>query len=255
MDNNMPRIKVYKSGETMIPVDAASIANVYECPWTADLFSNKREYVTHLKKLRRRRMHGNARDIIKKKKLTDFRSQLDLDKLIDWIHVNPKFFFDRIYNERWQNREDLRGSEEDFELTVTSVDVRYYDIVSNSHHCPQDGVENWGGRETWDDGTTKPKGYPGFSGQIEFLVSHYMGWGSDIFKGTGLHTGTGGGSSSGKFSYDLKMFVDDFPNIKLALDEEKRKFEKDTLLSRITTERVPIFKKKYTYGTPSPCRG
>jgi hypothetical protein len=74
-------------------------------------------------------------------------------------------------------------------------------------------------------------GYPGFQGRINitvmetkrrhdafsYSVSHFL-------EGMCIHTGTGG-SSSGiigeprRYSYDVKIFLDDFPALKLAVEQ------------------------------------
>lgn len=65
--------------------------------------------------------------------------------------------------------------------------IRYTDPVSNSHSAPLEGVQNWGGK------AGKPVGYPGWTGRVWVRYSSPLdGFGSDYFRGTLSHTGTGG---------------------------------------------------------------
>ena len=56
-------------------------------------------------------------------------------------------------------------------LEFTKFDLRWSDEVSNSHSCPVGGVENWGGRVKMPDGTDAPRGYPGWTGRVDWIVA------------------------------------------------------------------------------------
>jgi hypothetical protein len=64
-------------------------------------------------------------------------------------------------------------------------------LVSNTHSCPLDGVENFGCQQG------KPQGYPGWTGRvwIRYASLSHGSWGSDALKNTLTHTGTGGAGS------------------------------------------------------------
>ena len=204
----MPKIKAYKGNGAIIPVQDAKVATAFRCPWTNKVFSNKKSYVTHLKVLREDRIHRAIRTRIQNKIFEELINQPNFDKIIEWIETHPEFFFDRIiHNGRvgWRDRrEHLRDK---FWIKITYLDVYWNDNVSNSHSHPRNGVSNWGG----DYG--KPTGYPGWGGRIEFQLSHDLGFGSDVFRNVGVHTGTGGGISNNRYGYDVKFFASDWPGL------------------------------------------
>ena len=218
----MPKIKAYKGPRghgAIIPVATAKTINAYQCPWTGKIFSTKKSYVTHLRMLREDRIHRAIRNRIKQKQFDEFINQDSFDKIIEWIETHPEFFFDRIIHDGrigWRDRrEHLRDK---FWIKITYLDVRWSESVSNSHSCPRGGVTCWSSREA-EDG--RPRGYPGWSGRIEFQLSHDLGFGSDTFSGTGIHTGGGGGTSNNRYGYDVKFFASDWPALATSLAVER----------------------------------
>lgn len=108
-------------------------------------------------------------------------------------------------------------------LSFDFTDIRYQMKLSNSHNCPigSEYTQNWGGA----DG--KPKGYPGWKAQLKgrtihnhcakrgTYLTHRMGVTSprrcQEVSIPGLNSGSGGGVES--FSYELSLFLYDFPLI------------------------------------------
>jgi len=92
-------------------------------------------------------------------------------------------------------------------------------LVSNTHSCPLDGVENFGCKKH------QPLGYPGWNGRvwIRYASPMYGTHGSEAFKGTLTHTGTGGsGTYNGPWTavsktrfdrYGLRCGPDIYPPI------------------------------------------
>ena len=107
-------------------------------------------------------------------------------------------------------------------FTKITFDRPYWNSnLSNSHSCPKGGVQNWGGRGTFADGTPKPNGYPGWglrlSGSLKRnkkLMSSYPY--SGLFNITGIYTGTGGGGNA-DFGYDAKIWAAEWPGAASAL--------------------------------------
>jgi len=95
----------------------------------------------------------------------------------------------------------------------------YSENLSNSHSSPIGMPTNWSGK------AELPTGYPGWRGRVTFKKEYvlskkkYMSSSdyseiNDIYKGIlGLNTGTGGGGYE-ECSYDVSLFIDDFPLIK-----------------------------------------
>jgi hypothetical protein len=115
--------------------------------------------------------------------------------------------------------------------------VRYSDMVSNTHDAPLSGITNFGSREG------RPIGYPGWAGRVWVRYAKYpKSFGSEPFQRTLTYTGTGGfGSYHGPweriarhhyqertmkrqkinypepaiFSWDYRFFADDWPAISM----------------------------------------
>ena len=111
-------------------------------------------------------------------------------------------------------------------LIGLQLELTYHEAVSNSHSCPKTGVRNFGSH------SDKPMSYPGMTGRIWLRYREPP----KTFMppiGSALHTGTGGYGSyanvgcGGKwgtiallgskdlpklhyYSYDCKVFIDDF---------------------------------------------
>jgi hypothetical protein len=246
----MPAIKVYKHNGVMIPVDSAKTAKAYICPWTGELYATKRSYVGHLKKLREQRMHKRARIIRRQRKLEDMWNQPDFESIIKWIHINPEVFWENAKRNGWHSDaprwDKIRDS---FSVTIKHLSVTYSESVSNSHNRPHNGVTNWGGRETLKDGTPAPRGYPGFSGRIEFQTSHEpFSFASNIMEGTRIHTGSGGGGGNNTYRYDVKFFLDDWPGLKKTVEEELVAYEKKKLMDTLSRKRTEPYTKSFSVG-------
>jgi uncharacterized C2H2 Zn-finger protein len=214
----MPKIKAYKGNGAVIPVENAKVSTAFKCPWTDKIFSTKKSYVTHLKVLREDRIHRNIRARIQHKIFEELINQPSFDKIIEWIETHPEFFFDRLVQygrAGWRDRrEHLRDK---FWIKMTFLNVSWNESVSNSHSCPRGGVKCWSSQEAKDG---RPRSYPGWQGYIEFQLSHDLGFGSDVFRNVGIHTGTGGGTSDNRYGYDVKFFASDWPGL-----EKNRVFE------------------------------
>ena len=208
----MPAIQVYKTKGKIIPVNEAKVARAYQCPFTKELFVTKTAYTKHLSKLRETRMWANARRKQHQLKLQDLWNQTSFDKIAQWIELNPDVFW---YNGRQSNRnspERWDKIRDQFQIKIVRLSLSWSDSVSNSHSSPRNGVTNWSGRSTLQDGSPAPRGYPGWQGRIYFQTScDTPGFFSDFLRGTRIHTGTGG---SGQ--YDVKFFEDDWPGLSKA---------------------------------------
>ena len=232
----MPKIKAYKGNGLVIPVDEAKIGVAYKCPWTSKTFSTKRSYVTHLSKLRTSRMHARAKSIRLIKLKQDLWNQPDFDSVIEWISLHPEFMISNL---------GPRVSHIDpsnFSVEITYLKLQYADRVSNSHSCPRGGVTNFNSRSADRIGSPVPNGYPGWQGVIEYKISHDVGFGSDILKSTGIHTGTGGGRGNLSYGYDVKFFESDWPKIG---DSFRQKKVFSTLAELSSNEW-----SEYIYGKP-----
>jgi hypothetical protein len=207
----MPAIQAYKANGKIIPLSEAKIAKVYQCPWTNDLFATKKAYLKHLKELRENRMHKRARQKIISRKFDILYNQPSFMDIINWIETNPEFLFDNVIEHGHTGWASRRAHiRKDFWIKITYFSMRYDQYVSNSHSAPRGKKTNWCGSRDKDG---IPNHYPGWQGRIAFQLSHNVGFSSDIFKRTGIHTGSGGGGSNNIYGYECKMFVDDWPGL------------------------------------------
>jgi hypothetical protein len=208
----MPAIKVYKANGKMVPVSEAKVAKAYQCPWTNTVFATKSAYTRHLKELREDRMHRRARQNIHNRKLNDLINQYSFEDIVNWIEINPDFFFDSLIkmgHTGWANRR--AHIREEFWIKITYLKLDWNESVSNSHSCPRGGVTCWSSHAATDG---RPHGYPGWQGNIEFQLSHDMGFGSNVFSGMGIHTGSGGGISDNRYGYAVKFFSSDWSGLR-----------------------------------------
>jgi hypothetical protein len=247
--NKMPAIQVYKLGSTMIPVEQSKTAKAYICPWTKKIYATKRGYVKHLKTLRTNRIHARYRRLRHQRKLEDMRNQPNFDSVINWIHLNPEVFWENAKQYEWTSDaarwDKIRDS---FTVTIQHLSLIYSDRVSNTHDCPLNGVTNWSGRDTFEDGTIKPRGYPGFNGTIIFKTSHEpLSFSSNIFKGTGINTGSGGGGNN-IYRFSVRMFLDDWPGIAKTIQAAKEQHERDHFLDMIKNEYTPYRVPTFAFG-------
>ena len=152
-------------------------------------------------------------------------------------------------------------------------EVEYNRKVSNSHSAPLCGVTNW----TGDD--DKPMWYRGFSGRVWIRYKNVsICFGSDGLSGTLIYSGTGGFGSydgpwsrvaseyhhkvylAGKksrfvkphiYSYDLKIWLDDWPLIRDYFDEfdhmNDRRRLVSTLRSTYALHRDEIFTHSFLW--------
>jgi len=95
-------------------------------------------------------------------------------------------------------------------LSIGFYEMRWNIKARNTHSCPLDGVENFMGDPN------KPTSYPGWEGNIRYsyIEPRKDGYGrsfeSDLWKMTGINTGTGGGGAK-DFRYQVILYADDWP--------------------------------------------
>lgn len=234
----MPRIKAYKGNRGhIIPVDEAKVATAYRCPWTNRVFGSKSGYVNHLRALRRDHIHAAVRQRIAERLHDDLRNQPTFDDVIAWIGNHPEFFFDMTAAGRSEGRQDRIAAYRDkFWIRITYLDLQWTDSASNTHACPRGGRTNWGGRGMDVDGKPLPRGYPGWTGRIEYRMSHDLGFGSTPMRNVGIHTGTGGSIRDHRYGYGVTIFEADWPGL-----ANRRLFH------RLAEDGVG---ETYRYGTP-----
>lgn len=153
-------------------------------------------------------------------------------------------------------------------------DINYDRKVSNTHCAPRTGVTNWGSNP---DG---PRGYPGFSGRvwIRYENDKNFSFGSDPFRETMSHPGTGGfGSYDGLwaqiasahwktyghrrnpahprpelYSWDYKIFLDDWPALKAVINKETNDMEVRNTYNILANKPREVFKLSHSFKWNDP---
>lgn len=246
----MPAIKVYKAHGQMVPVDDAKVAKAFICPWTKEIYSSKRSYVSHLKRLRTERMHKRAKDLRFQRKLEDLWDQPDFNSIVKWINLNSDVFWENAKRQGWASDASRWDKIRDkFEIKIVHLSLDYSDCISNSHNCPRNGVTNWGGTTKLKDGTPAPRGYPGFRGNIKIqLPVEPLSFASNVLRGTGIHTGSGGAGGSGHYGYDVKFFLDDWPGLAKSVKTAIEAHEKQQTFNAVSGKSSYPFSMGFNYG-------
>lgn len=233
-----------------------SIITAYKSDTDGKIFEDKSKYTAHLRRLARHRNAQKKLQIAEAVKDAAWAELYEREQSIDdWMQMvidNQHLFWAEAaagdpYDWDGVGKKVCRGKNAAVmplpRVLKITHQLRWSDSVSNSHACPRSGVTNWGGRVKLPDGSDAPRGYPGWQGQIEWLVEWprefdgiYLG--SDLFSrgtfSTGrqrAHTGSGGGGG-GHFNkefntwcqrpgYSFSIFASDWPG--MARYYEKRK--------------------------------
>lgn len=181
----------------------------WQCPRTGKLFKEKRAYKAHLKKVAKVNLAERKHQKIVNSRLDVFKTMRATCKSAAEIEQFVKDNVEVFWAHGLQNSAFDKGKKvpEGLVCHEFRIEAAHKDMVSNSHHCPMNGgVTNWGG-----DKKDAPRGYPGFHGRVYFKFSHdFPSFCSDMWEGTGLETGTGGGGLKGG-SYDIFIFDADWP--------------------------------------------
>ena len=193
---------------------------VWKCANTGRLFEDQQIYKNHLSTLARERRKVKQQNHIK----STFFDWLDNERtnnvftvsdIPQWLLDNQQIIMDAVNAiPGWSGDRFVDG---DLFTKIEFTDIRWNSNLSNSHSCPKGGARNWCGKETFADGTPKPTGYPGWyinlRGSLKrnrkFMSSYPY---SGLLNIVGIHTGSGGGGND-DFSYDAKIFAEEWPGV------------------------------------------
>ena len=225
-----------------------SIITAYKSDTDGKIFEDKAKYTAHLRRLARHRNAQKKLQIAEAVKDAAWAELYEREQsLDDWMQMvidNQHLFWAEAaagdpYDWDGVGKKVCRGKNAAVmplpRVLKITHQLRWSDSVSNSHACPRSGVTNWGGGAKLPDGSDAPRGYPGWQGQIEWLVEWprefdgiYLG--SDLFSrgtfSTGrqrAHTGSGGGGGghmNKEFNtwcqrpgYSFSIFASDWPGL------------------------------------------
>lgn len=221
-----------------------------KCPFTKKIFETRSGYRRHLLKLRKER---NAERVIWITRRDARIEALEAFSKVTTISELKKAVMAQYTNmmiASWGT--DTKKIAIAKKIRMVGFDLtrlRYAEQTSNTHSCPRSGVTNWGCKDK--DG---PRGYPGFAGRINYALrvpKNFNGWFADFSRTLGqfgVHTGTGGSGSIGPkgsdmYSYDVKVFIDDFSGIDAHVDEVLEVYKKIVFKKKLKNENIhdPVF--------------
>ena len=211
-----------------------SVITAYKCDTTGKLFEDKDKYKKHIRKIATARRNQLKIDQAHKVEVQWWHDNFwnhvkSLDQLKAAILYHRDVFAARGVKNYWSDKKLKPTPIVEF----TTFRLGYSDCVSNTHDCPHNGVTNWGCKETLNDGTPAPRGYPGWTGRFDYIVQSHKGQlfsypgSSDMWEGTRIHSGTGGGGGHHdqktnflqSFGFDFRLFADDWPAMKDAYEK------------------------------------
>jgi hypothetical protein len=226
-----------------------SVITAYKCDSTGKLFEDKAKYQKHIRKIAYERRVQRKIDAAHKADIqwwhdnfyNRVKSMAQLQAAI--LHHSDVFAARGVKNYYSGIRDKLKPTPI---IMFRKFDIRYSELVSNTHRCPIGGVTNWGGREKG-----APRGYPGWLGDFAYTVQSYKGQtrsypgGDHMWEGTRIHTGSGGGGGGTfaeeklfqqGFGYDLQLFASDWPL--MAAEYEKAKMMKILVNDRRSLDQI-----------------
>jgi hypothetical protein len=204
-----------------------SIITAYKCDTTGKLFEGKAKYQKHLRKIACERRVQRKIDAACKSDLQWWHDNFwnrvgSLPQLQAAILYHKDVFAARGVKNYNRNRSDKDKLNPTPIVRFDIFNLTYSDQVSNSHCSPHDGVKNHDPHADHNKG--KPNGYLGWRGSFRYLVQSckgqegYYPGSSDMWCGTRIHTGSGGGGTSEQraafqqsFGYSLTLFASDWP--------------------------------------------
>ena len=218
---------------------------VWKCDQTNKLFEDKTKYQTHLRRLAKERTmqrrlwrHETAANAWWAEAFETERSIKDWPEFV--IKNQLRFWAEAVgsSNGYWSNVGKVISRKRNAPampipvlLEFSKFNLQWSLDISNSHSCPHNGVENWSGNVQMKDGSLAPRGYPGWTGHVEWIVQwpeEYDGiyLGSDLFranKKVRAYAGSGGGGGmryshkyecfTQSFGYSVNIFAADWPGM------------------------------------------
>lgn len=201
----------------------------YKCPYTGKLFDleDEAEYRKYVN-----REKAELREIARMEKIrNEFKEWLSKEKesiytveeIAPWFLENQRTIMDGMNAIHNLSKQDRERFQTDDIFTKLEIKFREFDpLVSNTHVCPRNGaVTNW-----WCK-NDKPRGYPGWEGQVSGTLVRPLRYNSSypsssILNFVDIHTGSGGGGNK-DWSYGVSVFLDDWSGIQETIIVEKLK--------------------------------
>lgn len=190
----------------------------WECKRTGTLFKSKKAFKKHLC-LRSFQRSSAARKDARIQKLREevwtMREMTSFAELEEWLNNNGALLF------KLSCEVGGRGGRPVYKQTKFPHklwDIRIKDMTVRmvpTTHCAPIGRKTTG----WSK-ESPAESYPAFHGRISYRQDNFPGFSSDIWAGTPINTGSGGGGDV--VSYELTLFFEDFPFMVDMMHQEGR---------------------------------
>lgn len=195
------------------------LVQAWQCPQTGKFFADKPAYLKHLRRLgaqrieafKQRRAEAEFDDHI-----GVLRKAGDFGQIVEWCVAHTELLARNTHGKR-----DKRLDAKTARLwDMGFKDMRWSECIPNTHHAPVGKPRNWNGDPSL------PGGYPGWRGNLVFKLANWCSYSSDLFRRTGVHLGSGGGTTlrdeGGKeigirCSYRVYLFEEEWPLLALMM--------------------------------------
>ena len=201
---------------------------VHKCKVTGKIFEEKdrTKYILHLKKIRaqqkEKRLHAIIVDGFGEWLANERANIFDVQDIIPWFLKNQRYIMDATNAISFRNSRDYEKFQPvDKFIDIAFKYIRYSPFTSNSHSCPDNGVQNWCARNPG------PTGYPGWDAHISGKLIRPPKYNSsypysEALNLVGIKTESGGGGNE-SWGYDVKIFAADWPGLEQGLVVNKLK--------------------------------
>lgn len=189
----------------------------WKCENTGTLFGTEEEFRAHLCHKRYRRFVEKRRETRRstlEERVGVLRQLTSFAEIEAWLNANGKLLFEHAY-ERFSDYDKKRATKNRTKHPHYLGEVRFenlrWEAIATTHHAPF-------GRRTTGFGKEPAERYFGWRGKISFVQKNFPTFASEIFRNTGINTGSGGGGD--RLEYQLVIFAEDFPDLMEAMHRE-----------------------------------
>ena len=190
----------------------------WKCTATGFLFEEKKSFLVHKCRRSFDRL-TKAKRAAHQKSLEDrvaaMREMTSFAEIEHWLNTNGEAIFQLAHFKLSAWRHERKGKKKRHQYSLSNVKFTqmHWTTISATHCAPI-------GRKTsgWSKG--KAETFSGWVGQISFRQKHWPSFASDVFKDTGINTGSGGGGDV--LEYSVTLFAEDFPMLYEMMKQEGR---------------------------------
>lgn len=192
----------------------------WKCRTTGTLFEKKKLFLVH----KARRAFERAMEAKKQARLQGYEDRVAVMRTLtsfaeieDWLNSNGDALYDLALfkTSEWRRDQMEKSRKKQKKPTISEIELlnMQWSVVAATHSAPL-GMKTSG----WDG--NKPERFCGWRGRLRYRQSNWSGFGSDVFKGTGIFTEGGGGGDV--LEYDVILYAQDYPMMFQMMKQEGR---------------------------------